>query len=531
MIDLSFSPSVLRSAPPILPVCARLDIALVLRELLQHYYVHLPIKASSLAIDPIAQASLLIDDVPLIQSDHDFFSRVRQLVNGLRDRHTVFTAPSPYKSLYVSLPIGIEVGWSDGRRRAYISKVDSSLADPSLIGSAITHWNGTPIGRYVEALSWEMPGANPYARIQLAIRTLTVRLLAYSALPNEDWVMLTLESRSESKSLLLQWSLGQVPIPSGNTSFSVGQGSLATAIQSGIDYPLSALNDTWALRLSSTASASQALKTIPPYRFEILSSTSGSADVGYIRLFSFGTDSPHDYVRDFARQLKLLPTNGVVIDVRSNPGGCIPAGHGIAQLFSSDPIEPSRVSFRATERLRDLVTAYQPFQLWAPSLRAIYEIGDLYSLSFPIADISWTQEFAGTYQGPVVIICDALSYSTTDFFLADMKDNGLAYVIGEDELSGAGGANVWSYSLLRELDALTGRQSLKALPLDADISIALRRGVRSGYGAGLPLEGLGVSVDQLVRPSLDDLININSDLIDSAIHILSQVREHSAGRF
>src|SRR6478752_2951398 len=79
-------------------------VVLQLATLLQDYYVHLPLKRSSLGIDPVQEANLLVDEVRFIQSDGDFFRRVFGILKRLRDRHTALRLPSPWRDMVAYLP-------------------------------------------------------------------------------------------------------------------------------------------------------------------------------------------------------------------------------------------------------------------------------------------------------------------------------------------------------------------------------------------------------------------------------------------
>src|ERR1700722_2861083 len=65
--------------------------------LLRDYYVHLPLKQSSLGIDPVQLANLLVDDISLIPNDAEFFRRMFGILKPLRDRHTALRLPSPWR--------------------------------------------------------------------------------------------------------------------------------------------------------------------------------------------------------------------------------------------------------------------------------------------------------------------------------------------------------------------------------------------------------------------------------------------------
>ena len=52
--------------------------------------------------------------------------------------------------------------------------------------------------------------------------------------------------------------------------------------------------------------------------------------------------------------------------------------------------------------------------------------------------------------GPVVLITDARCYSTTDIFAAGFQDHKVGTILGTDNNTGAGGANVWTLELIRQ---------------------------------------------------------------------------------
>ena len=97
------------------------------------------------------------------------------------------------------------------------------------------------------------------------------------------------------------------------------------------------------------------------------------------------------------------------------------------------------------------------------------------------------------YHGPVVLITDAFCYSACDMFAAGFQDHGIGTIIGVDPTTGAGGANVLTHAQL--LDDWAGGP-LESLPRQAQMRIALRRTLRVGPNAGLPVEDLGVTPDE-----------------------------------
>ena len=82
------------------------------------------------------------------------------------------------------------------------------------------------------------------------------------------------------------------------------------------------------------------------------------------------------------------------------------------------------------------------------------ETGAVYSRAFPITPDDFANEKGQKYHGPVVLVTDARCYSATDIFAAGFKDHGIGPILGVDDNTGAGGANVWTHGLLRQLLSL-----------------------------------------------------------------------------
>ena len=60
-----------------------------------------------------------------------------------------------------------------------------------------------------------------------------------------------------------------------------------------------------------------------------------SQDVGYIRIRTFSVEEDKPFVNEFVRLIKMLPKNGLIIDVRGNGGGLITAAERLLQTLTS----------------------------------------------------------------------------------------------------------------------------------------------------------------------------------------------------
>src|SRR3712207_4451464 len=141
------------------------------------------------------------------------------------------------------------------------------------------------------------------------------------------------------------------------------------------------------------------------------------------------------------------------------------------------------------------------------------ETGAIFSSAFPITPVDGANRRGQRYSGPVVLVTDARCYSATDIFAAGFQDHGIGDVLGVDDNTGAGGANVWEHRLLLRLLGQEGNPSLpvpgsplRSLPKQAGMRVSIRRTLRVGAQAGTELEDLGVVPDARHEMTRRDLL-------------------------
>jgi len=243
---------------------------------------------------------------------------------------------------------------------------------------------------------------------------------------------------------------------------------------------------------------------------------------GYLRIWGFDAD-PTPFMKELLRLIPLLPPRGLILDIRGNPGGYIWASELALQLFTPHRIEPTRFSALATPFTRRIATIgdlVEDLGPWKESLEAAVRNGEMYAQSIPITEPVECNAIGQQYGGPVVLVGDSTTYSAGDLFAAGFVDNAIGPFICVGNATGAGGANVWDYSDLRQ--ALAG--SPAALPLLPDgigLSFSFRRATRSGPSEGIPIEDVGVAGTPYAM-TRDDLLHDNMDLIGRCIAILKQ---------
>ena len=244
-------------------------------------------------------------------------------------------------------------------------------------------------------------------------------------------------------------------------------------------------------------------------------------EIGYVRLFSFDPDDPDQFVAEFKRVIKSkgFPQEGLIIDVRGNPGGQIRAGERLLQLFTPRRIMPELFEFINTP-LNLKICRHAPknwgLSPWADSIAELVQTGAIYSSGFPFNSEASCNDIGQVYHGPVILITDALCYSTTDMFAAGFQDNEIGEVLGTSDNTGAGGANNWYYEDLMKALRSDPESPFKPLPKGADIGLAIRRSIRVGRLSGRPLEELGIKPDGRHHMTKRDVLKGNDDLIRKA---------------
>ena len=249
--------------------------------------------------------------------------------------------------------------------------------------------------------------------------------------------------------------------------------------------------------------------------------------LGYIRLFSFDVDDARRFLKTFTALITKdgFPQDGLILDVRGNPGGNIRAAESVLQLFTPNPIEPELFEFINTP-LNFQICKSAPdnwdLQRWLPSLGDSVLTGATYSSGFPLTLDALCNGTGQVYYGPVVLITDALSYSATDIFAAGFQDNEVGVVLGTGGNTGAGGANFWSLDDLMRVQKKNPQSPFRSLPKGAEMIVAMRRSIRVGARAGSPLEEFGVSPDVLHLMTRRDLLDDNADLLARAARLIRQ---------
>ena len=505
--------------------------------LLENFYAHLPLKQSSLAVDPVQAARLLLDDLDKL-SDGDFVAALLDIFQRVGDLHTLAMLPAPWSGLQAFLPYLIQEHVDEPGTPRYVVTNVSPQVDlgPDFVpGVEVTHWNGTQMGRMVAGLARQTSGANPAARHRAALQMLTTRSLGFQLPPQEDWVTLTYRSARGTRRLSVPWlvvSRGGPPSePAAAATGASGQAQLVGLDSRGFDVQrirkqlfapdrfaheldvAATLAGAGDVPASDLGAADDSVATSHPSVLSYRTIEGKAGKLGLLRIWNFEVREVAPFVDEVARLVRVAPASGLIIDVRGNPGGWIPAGEGLLQLFTSRHITPEPVQFRNTPLTRATARLAPELEPWRASLDLAYMTGERYSQGFPLTDEADANRVGQVYFGPVVLIVDAACYSACDFFAAGFQDHEIGPIVGLDASTGGGGANVWEHGYLGAAWSVRDDSPFVRLPEGADLRVAMRRSLRVGARAGLPVEGLGASADYVRSLTRRDLLEGNADLL------------------
>lgn len=504
----------------------RIQVLDTLVEVIGGAYAHLPAKRAAYAVDPVRALTLLRRRSGEL-TDPDFHRMLTGLVTALRDAHTRYVGPRTRR--VAALPFLVEQYGPYADPAFVVSKTAADLVPDRQFrpGVRIERFNAVPIARAVDLYADRETGGRPDSRRSRALESFTFRSLDHGPPPDEvEAVVDYVTTSGKTRRVAFPWRVVDpqrattAVRPGTRGAAKLAVNPAAEAVRRGKMLMFSF--DVWAAQLALGAGApstrakgaSPWVETSFPDNLGAREWRTGARTIGYLRIWSFDVDDVDGFLAEAERLLALLPRDGLVVDLRGNPGGLVWAAERLLQLFTTRPISPVRFALVASPLTRAM--AQSPFnrlelEAWAPSLEDAVSTGDLYSQPLPLTDPAWCNEGRATYPGPAVAVVDSNTYSSGDLFAAGWVDHEVGPLVTVGEATGGGGANVWTSSQLR--DALSGTEhAFAALPDEARFTLSIRRAIRSGLSDGIPIEDLGIAgvPYDLTR---DDLLDGNVDLV------------------
>ncbi len=538
---------------------------------LTNLYPHLPFKQELFqgqhpAPDPVAKLQALRNaavQVPPVMGELDLHLAILDALATVRDPHTAYVRPKFFRGSIAFLPF--RAGYYDdpvtGNKRFVVTAaMDGIGIDGFEPGVELVNFDGGSFMSTVAHAANLTPAANDAAQLQRGLLRLTVRPMASSGAAR--WRE-PFEEETETFHFL--------PRRSTTPRMAVVPWGVAKASSLGADFPDAALQPRamappdmeagetavgmlwgWQRFRDEGASATEVSHFPEVFQFQtrdgrpgranldpenLISATDRDKQFGYVAIKTFNRRASAsvaiDLPNEFARILRLLQASapdGIIVDLRSNPGGDIVAAERMLQMLTARRIVPANFHLANTPAVRQIlasetnITGFELFQADARSgnipdgpLTHPHPITPAVSMPFQV------------YQGPVVLLVNASTYSAADIFAGGFADHAVGTIIGTDPSTGGGGANAWSYSDLVALLPPSG-QPLRNLPGSA-MSVAFLRSSRVGPNLGVPIEDVGVEPDIIRAKTLNDLLQehgnaVPSDLVTFACDTLAGMDVH-----
>src|SRR5215831_17231789 len=505
----------------------RLDIIDTWVQVLDGAYAHLPLKRALYGFDPIRALEHLRQQVPALTA-LQFHRQLTSLINRLRDAHTQYSGPHTISGAVATLPFLVEAWGPVNEPRYVVSKVSDRrlIKDPHFEpGVTLTYWNGVRFDRAVDMHAETETGGRPDARQARALESMTFRSLEYGPPPDEHWVNIGyVDLKNRPRGIRLNWRVvcpNRAPAASraGTARMRRGIDPAAEAVRRAKKLMFNAAlwKKEQVLARASAAGASLTEK----YADFLTAKPVGKNKFGYLRIWSFDVDDDQSFIQAAIELLRGLPNRGLIIDLRDNPGGFIWAAERMLQLFTPNPVLPTKFALRATVLTAAMSAArfnQEELGPWADSLESAPATGEPYSTHLPITTVEQCNDVGQHYGGPVVVVVDANTYSSGDLFTAGIMDNRIGTVVCVGEATGGGGANVCTSDDLAAAMNPAG-YPLPALAQGANFTIAIRRAVRTGDADGVLIEDSGIA-GRSYSMTQRDIFAGNKDLIEFCCKLL-----------
>jgi hypothetical protein len=357
--------------------------------------VHLPLKRAMYGIDPVQQLRRLHERARLM-TDDAFHREIGGILTNLRDAHTAYIAPSPLAGTAARLPFLVEQFGSDTDPRFIVSKIIPELISDKQFaqGAEIIEWNGVPIADAVRRRGERERGGRPDSAMARALDSLTFRPLGLGPPPDERWVIVGYQRKDGAplREHRFEWRF-ITPGDAPDAAHPTAPAAAATAIHPDRALVRRAKKLSFNAELWQTegrdrvAAAGLGVADNGWITGQFQDNVSarvvpiGGRDYGYLRLWSFELSDDDGFVAEVVQLLENLPQDGLIIDLRGNPGGLIWAAERLLQLFAPASISPTRFSIIASDLTRAMTDAPQNRRSLSPWRRTLLDAigtGELY---------------------------------------------------------------------------------------------------------------------------------------------------------
>lgn len=545
------------------------------RLIFDHLYPHMYYKLSRFQLaSPIEILEERVEQHLDEQTALEFHQAMIEVFSFVHDAHTLYGAPPPFRNSIAFLPFQMRFFGDGPVHRFFVTAVMNVEENKEGFGhdffgpgAEILSWGGLPIFDYVRAVSQTLPGGNFDAQFNRGAQACAIRPLVSCQLPfpreiNEG-ALITYRpfGGGDVRAIRLPWGVATSNGPASLPGAAFSESAL-TREMTYWDRCLHSRGALWAEKTLNQNDDRQVSKVPEMFQFQFTGGPNPNTPIriehlatperpdarfGYLRIRHFGDGSAlaqgNDAIlTEFARILSLMDEeapDGLVLDLRGNSGGDVPLAEHMLQMLTPVKIQPLRFHLANTPAMLQTLRTVQTLASQPTGLDRLVKITAAKSELEPWFDDGHGQPFPEAmepitsghtltraesihtldqvYQGPVVLLVDSFTYSAGDMFTAGFQDHGIGPVIGIDNSTGGGGANVWQHSDLLNNLGPEPSVPVERLPDGVTIRLAIRRCTRRSRSEGKHIEDVGVTVDVLYEPrSADEVVKGYPGLLQRA---------------
>lgn len=480
----------------------------------------------------------------------EFHFAMRGIFQQMDDLHSLYLPPTPLRDTIAVLGFASKEFFVHGdtlpsgtpRRRYAVSDVVDSTVLPDeefVLGAELLKVDGEDMDKVVRRLGRDGFGSNEAAQITRGVTAVSIRNLQTDAVPFKPTAEIEFKTKAGRRRVVtLPWIFVQIvvpetaaevmgPIPSGLLSKrgreeagELLQSTLALGRLANLDPAFRIANGT---RRTPIPINPRFESFIEP---EILQTSVGP--VGRLGILSFlapgSVVASPEWVAEVSRVLKLMPSNGLIVDIRGNPGGAGAIVKAYIELLTSATVPKSPFVIRASKLMKQFVsedfgnvvnTSRVDFDTFFGNFKTSVEralrVGE------PFTGPGETILFSPnptvqkrTYFGPIITVVDGATTSAGDLFAILQQDEGISQVVGVSDNVGAAGASTGPFSRFAEVFP----KLLSPLPGGVDFRTAILRFFRTGKNNGAIVENFGMKPDVRYYPTLNDIVNEDCDLFE-----------------
>ena len=538
--------------------------------LFEHFYVHAPFKLQAGLPNPLDDLAKFRKTLEAVDENH-FHQQMLTIFLSQRDAHTLYGLPAPYRNSLAFLPFQLQHFTDEtGTDRFVVSKLMKGFVHSHFErGVEVTRWSGKEILEAVNESAEAEVGGNPAAFLANGLSRMCLRPLTYAIAPEqfEETIEYIPLSGGEARQISLPWGVGTgmdtmktFGDGNGSSADQVAQkrkGSMVIWSPDKCAYEYGGANGEMDSKFKEVFEFQYPGGLLRPSILNpsyLACALRPDARYGYIRVKNF--DLHHkgpgtregEVAQEFKRLLEILMVkapDGLVLDLRGNPGGNIKAAEAMLQMLTPKLIQSANFHWRLNQTVRQVLERVRAlrnkstefdeeeqktFDSLAPEFIAwehdldpdiAQKLPEFLTSGKNLTEQSDANDIGQVYQGPVVLLVDAFTYSAADIFAGGFQDHEIGPILGIDTATGGGGARVNRHEDLLQSLALNAGVRLEQLPTGVTMTVAVQRSTRVLGFKGVAIEGVGVEPNKLHEPTKRDVLDGNPELLEKATSLLA----------